>query len=135
MSKLHKSYINLKNKDKEKLYLFKSGMFYIALDADCEKLSQEFGFKKTKLNEQVEKCGFPISRLEFYIEQLKKRNIDFEIIDGDYSKIDNYTDYMNNSKIKKIIKDIENMDLDNLTFKQAYEFLEKTKQEITKIYE
>lgn len=42
---------------------------------------------------------------------------------------------MNNSKVKKIIKDIENMDLDNLTFKQAYEFLEKTKQEITKIYE
>ena len=102
MSKLHKSYINLKNKDKEKVYLFKSGMFYIALDSDCEKLSQEFGFKKTKLNEQVEKCGFPISRLEFYIEQLKKRNINFEIIDGDYSRIDNYTDYMNNSKIKKL---------------------------------
>lgn len=58
MSKLHKSYINLKNKDKEKVYLFKSGMFYIALDSDCEKLSQEFGFKKTKLNEQVENVDF-----------------------------------------------------------------------------
>ena len=103
MSKLYKSYLNLKNEDKEKIYLFKSGMFYIALDKDCEKLSEIFGFKQTKLNEQVNKCGFPISRLEFYIEQLNNRNLQFEIVDGDYSKIENYSDYMNNCKIKIII--------------------------------
>ena len=60
MSKLQKSYINLKSKDAEKIYLFKSGMFYLALADDCEKLSAVFGFKKTKLNEEIEKCGFPI---------------------------------------------------------------------------
>ena len=135
MSKLYKSYLNLKNEDKEKIYLFKSGMFYIALDKDCEKLSEIFGFKQTKLNEQVNKCGFPISRLEFYIEQLNNRNLQFEIVDGDYSKIENYSDYMNNCKIKKIIQDIKEMDLNNITFKQAYEFLESAKVEIGKIYE
>lgn len=92
MSKLQKSYTNLKTKDSEKLYLFKSGMFYIALAEDCEKLSSIFGFKKTKLNEEIEKCGFPISRLAFYIEQLEKRQIAFQIVDDDYSKIENYSD-------------------------------------------
>ena len=96
MSKLQKSYINLKSKDADKIYLFKSGMFYLALADDCEKLSSVFGFKKTKLNEEIEKCGFPISRLEFYVGQLEKKKIPFQIIDDDYSKIENYsesTDY------------------------------------------
>ena len=55
MSKLQKSYINLKSKDADKIYLFKSGMFYLALSDDCEKLSSVFGFKKTKLNAEIEK--------------------------------------------------------------------------------
>ena len=135
MSKLQKSYMNLKSKDAEIVYLFKSGMFYLALSDDCEKLSSIFGFKKTKLNEETEKCGFPISRLEFYIEQLEKRNITFQIIDDDYSKIENYSDYMNNSKLKKIIQEIKDIDLNNITFKQAYEFLENAKMEIGRIYE
>lgn len=135
MSKLQKSYTNLKEKDADKIYLFKSGMFYLALSEDCEKLSSIFGFKKTKLNEEVEKCGFPISRLEFYVEQLEKRKIPFQIVDSDYSKIENYSDYMNNSKLKKIIKEIKELDLDNITFRQAYEFLENAKMEIGKIYE
>ena len=135
MSKLQKSYTNLKSKDAEKVYLFKSGMFYLALSDDCEKLSYVFGFKKTKLNEEIEKCGFPISRLEFYTEQLEKREISFQIVDDDYSKIENYSDYMNNSKLKKIIQEIKNIDLNNITFKQAYEFLENAKMEIGKIYE
>ena len=123
MSKLQKSYINLKSKDADKIYLFKSGMFYLALADDCEKLSSVFGFKKTKLNEEIEKCGFPISRLGFHVGQLEKRKIPFQIIDDD------------NSKLKKIISEIKDIDLDNITFKQAYEFLENAKMEIGKIYE
>ena len=129
MSKLQKSYINLKSKDADKIYLFKSGMFYLALADDCEKLSSVFGFKKTKLNEEIEKCGFPISRLGFYVGQLEKRKIPFQIIDDDYS----YN--QNNSKLKKIISEIKDIDLDNITFKQADEFLENAKMEIGKIYE
>ena len=110
-------------------------MFYRARSDDCEKLSSVFGFKKTKLNEEIEKCGFPISRLGFYVGQLEKRKIPFQIIDDDYSKIENYSDYMNNSKLKKIISEIKDIDLDNITFKQAYEFLENAKMEIGKIYE
>ena len=82
MSKLQKSYINLKSKDADKIYLFKSGMFYLALADDCEKLSSVFGFKKTKLNEEIEKFVFPISRLGFYVGQLEKIKIQFKTADG-----------------------------------------------------
>ena len=134
MSKLYDEYRKLKIKDESKLYIFKSGMFYIALEEDAKTLSEMFDFKIVKLNENVVKSGFPISRLEYYLELLNKRNINFEIIDGNYSKIENYEDYMNNCKLKKIITDINNLDLDNVTFKEAYNYLEKLKNEIKKIY-
>ena len=134
MSKLYDEYRKLKIKDESKLYIFKSGMFYIALEDDAKTLSEMFDFKIVKLNENVVKSGFPISRLEYYLELLNKRNINFEIIDGNYSKIENYEDYMNNCKLKKIITDINNLDLDNVTFKEAYNYLEKLKNEIKKIY-
>ena len=41
---------------------------------------------------------------------------------------------MNNCKLKKIITDINNLDLDNVTFKEAYNYLENLKNEIKKIY-
>ena len=59
MSKLYKSYKNLKQNNPNKIYLFKSGMFYISLQEDAEKLSDIFGFKITNLNEEVTKVGFP----------------------------------------------------------------------------
>ena len=134
MSKLYDEYRKLKIKDENKLYIFKSGMFYIALEEDAKTLSEMFDFKIVKLNENVVKSGFPISRLEYYLELLNKRNINFEIIDGNYSKIENYEDYMNNCKLKKIIIYINNLDLDNVTFKEAYNYLEKLKNEIKKVY-
>lgn len=36
MSILYDKYLILKQKDKEKLYLFKNGNFYIFLDDDCD---------------------------------------------------------------------------------------------------
>ena len=123
MSKLYSEYIKLKQKNNEKLYLFKSGVFYIALDADATKLSEIFDFKITNLNDSIIKCGFPIKRLEHYIKLLKQNNIDFEIIDNNYGKIENYSDYLNNQNIKNIINSIINLDMDNISFKNAFEFL------------
>lgn len=134
MSKLYNEYCKLKEKNNEKIYIFKSGMFYIFLGEDANKASEIFGFKLTKLNEHVQKCGFPVSRLEHYITMIKNRNIEFEIIDGNYSKIENYEDYMNNNKLKEVVKKIRDLNLDNITFKECYEFLEKTKNDLNDIY-
>lgn len=134
MSKLYVEYLKLKNENTNKLYLFKSGIFYIAIEDDAKKLSELFNFKLTNLNNTVTKCGFPQKRLEFYIEKLNSLNILFEIIDLKYSKVDNYSDYLNNNKIKDIIKSIIQIDMNNISFKESFEFLEKTKIELENIY-
>lgn len=134
MSKLYTEYLKLKNIDNTKLYLFKSGIFYIALEEDSKKLSELFSFKLTNLNETITKCGFPQKRLEFYVEKLNSLNISFEIIDLNYSKIDNYSDYLNNNKIKNIIRSILDIDMDDISFREAFDFLYKTKKEIEQIY-
>lgn len=109
-------------------------MFYVFLQEDAEKVSKIFGFKITKLNENVIKCGFPVSRLEYYIELLQKENLNFELVDGNYAKIDNYEDYMNNNKLKNIVKQVQEIDLDNISFKDAYEFLTKMQEALNQIY-
>ena len=134
MSKLYVEYLKLKNENIDKLYLFKSGIFYIAIENDAKKLSELFNFKLTNLNDSVIKCGFPQKRLEFYIDKLNSLNILFEIVDLNYSKVDNYSDYLNNNKIKDIVKSILQIDLNNISFKESFEFLEKTKIELENIY-
>lgn len=129
MSKLYNSYMSLKKDNPEKIYLFKSGMFYISLQDDAEKLSEIFGFKITKLNENVNKAGFPISRLEYYTSKLKAIDaVDFEIVDSNYGAIQNYNDYLNNSKLKCITDSVLKLDLDNTTFRQAFDFLANLKK-------
>lgn len=135
MSKLYKLYTNLKNNDPEKIYIFKSGMFYIGLQEDAKKLSEIFGFKVTNLNENVVKVGFPQTRLDYYIQKLEiMKDIDFEIVDSNYAKIENYNDYLNNSKMKFIIDDILKLDLDNTTFRQAFDILSDLKVKIGEVY-
>ena len=134
MSKLYKSYINLKEQDSNYVYIFKSGMFYIFIDEDATKISEIFGFKLVKLNDKISKCGFPTSRLDYYIDKMQTRGIKFKIIDEDYSKIENYTDYMNNNKLKEIVNKIIKINLDEISFRQAYEILEDVKLEIMEIY-
>lgn len=134
MSKLYVEYLKLKSENTNKLYLFKSGIFYIAIEDDAKKLSELFNFKLTNLNDTVIKCGFPQKRLEFYIDKLNSLDILFEIIDSNYSKVDNYSDYLNNNKIKDIIKSIIQIDMNNISFKESFEFLEKIKIELNNVY-
>lgn len=58
MSKLYEKYKNLKSENATKLYLFKSGIFYIFLDEDAIKMSNLLNLKLTNLNETIVKCGF-----------------------------------------------------------------------------
>lgn len=65
MSKLIKMYKNLKTQNSEKIYLFKSGIFYIFLDEDAREMSKALDFKLTNLNDEFVKCGFPTMFLQF----------------------------------------------------------------------
>ena len=134
MSKLYSKYLELKKNNPNTIYLFKSGIFLLAIDEDATKLSDELNLKVTNLSPDVLKCGFPVSRQEHYFRVLEAKHIPFTIIDDTYGVVENYSDYMNNVKLKKIIEEIMNINFDNITFKEAYEILLSTSNLLKEIY-
>ena len=123
MSKLYDKFSSLKNTNNEKLYLFKSGIFFIALNEDAKKLSDIFGFKITNLNDTVTKCGFPSKRIDYYSSLLNKMDVDFDIIDLSTTSVKSTKDYINSYNFDDIIDLLINIDFDNITFKEAFETL------------
>ena len=134
MSKLYSKYSELKKKNSNTVYLFKSGIFYLALEEDATVLSSNLNLKITNLNETVTKCGFPVSRLSHYVSILNAKNIVFEIVDSTYGTIQNYADYVANTQLKEIVDLILEIDFNNITFKESFEILQKTQQDLKKIY-
>lgn len=123
MSKLVNQYKELKQKDEDKIYLFKSGIFYIALDKDAENLSNKIGFKLTPLNEQVKKCGFPVNRIDYYKKIFEIGNINYELISDNAFSV-NTENLPQDKKIIEFLNKLTNIDFNNITYKQAFEILE-----------
>lgn len=134
MSKLYAKYSEIKNSNPDLLYLFKSGIFFIALEDDAKLLSEELKLRVTNLNENIVKCGFPVSREEHYLRLLQAKEIPFQIVDSTYGVVENYSDYMNNDKLKDIIGKITSINFDEITFKEAYEILLSTSTKLKEIY-
>ena len=127
MSKLLKLYTSLKKENKEILYLFKSGIFYIALDDDALTLSELFNFKIIDLNEKSIKCGFPVNKISYYSHLLNLNNIKFKIIDP------NTPITINNNNFDSIINKILDINFDELTFKDAFFTLQEIQNELKNI--
>ena len=123
MSKLYSKYLELKKDDSKTVYLFKSGIFFIALQEDATLLSEELNFKITNFTPEIIKCGFPVSRQEHYFKLLEAKNINFKVLDDKYGVIENYSDYMNNSELKDIINKIININFDEITLEKIEKFI------------
>lgn len=107
MSKLYQEYLK-KKENKDKYYLFKSGIFYIFLDEDAKNISKITTLSLTNLNKDIVKCGFPSNSLDKYIKIFNKLKLNIEIIDN--------VCFINNPSINnKIIKKIKNIDINKLT--------------------
>ena len=126
MSKLLSQYNELKNKDKNKVYIFRVGIFYNILNEDARLVSKEIGLKLTDLSPEIIKCGFPVAKLEKYTSLLKSHNIDFEIIT-------NQTSSNQNTAYDSIINRILDIDFNNTTFKEAFDILYNIQQKIKSI--
>ena len=118
MSKLYTRYLEKKNIDKDKYYLFECGMFYIFIDDDAYKISKYVPFKITKLNENIVKCGFPKNSIDKYMEIFNNLELYIEIVNN------NDKDVIND----KIIKMIKDIDIDNISPLKAIEILYKFKE-------
>lgn len=134
MSKLYLKYMELKKANPEPVYLFKVGIFYIALAEDATKLSENLKLNIGKLNEEVIKVGFPVSSRERYIRLLETLSIPFQFVDSTYGVIENYSDYANNEKLKAIVANVLSLDFDNLTFKDSFEILCDMQKQLLEIY-
>lgn len=86
MSKLYEQYLKLKNENTSTIYLFKSGLFYIALEDDALKLSEELKLKLTNFGNLTLKCGFPESRLRYYSEKLQELNLKYILVKSEPKK-------------------------------------------------
>lgn len=124
MSKLQKQYEELKKKDKNKVYLFKVGIFYNILNEDAKVVSNAIGLKLTDLGPNLIKCGFPVSNLEKYTNLLKSKNLKFEIINT-LTSSSNQTPSCTN-----IIRQIQGIDLNNTTCKEAFDILYNIQQKL-----
>lgn len=124
MSKLQKQYEELKKKDKNKVYLFKVGIFYNILNEDAKVVSNAIGLKLTDLGPNLIKCGFPVSNLEKYTNLLKSKNLKFEVI--------NTLTSSNNQTLSctNIIRQIQGIDLNNTTCKEAFDILYNIQQKL-----
>lgn len=117
MSRLYKRYKNLKNKE-DIIYLFKVGMFYVILDDDAKIISKLLNLKLISLNNEVNKCGFPINSLEKYEKILKENKVKYKIIE----------DYEENKDLNKFINKIKKYDINNITGIKALELISELKE-------
>ncbi len=90
--KLYEKYLQLKSNNKDKLYLFKSGVFYIFLEEDAEKASYILDLKLSKFGKDIIKCGFPSQSLYKFKNILDKNDIKYEIVDNSISKVQSNKD-------------------------------------------
>ena len=120
MSKLYEKYKFLISQNPSKLYLFKSGIFYIFLDEDAKIISSKLNLKLTNLNENVLKCGFPVKNINKYLELFKEHNLNIEVLDSIFENSHSCQDYIYNSNIKNFLEDLSNIKVESLSIKEAY---------------
>ncbi len=113
MSDLYSVYLKKKQNDPKKLYLFKTGHFYIFLGDDAVILSEELSLKLTDFSKKSKKCGFPINQLDKHLKFIELLGYEWEIV-------------LNNTDF--IIKDIKEIDFDTLTMSEAFDKLKKYKE-------
>lgn len=133
MSKLFEIYKKLKQNDNETLYLFKSGIFYIFLDNDAKIINKILGLKLTNLNDKIVKCGFPSNSLQKYIRLLSSANYKIKIIDNSTNTSFKLKDFIISADNLELLKTISNVNEDNLSIKDAFEFISNIKNNAIKI--
>lgn len=124
MSKLYEVYKRKKEEDSTKHYLFPSGMFYLFLDEDARKMSEKLNLKLTPLNQEIQKCGFPMQSLKKYELLLKEKKIEYEVVEEQpkYKEL-----YFFDKKLVQLLKKIKKINLDEISYKESYLVLEKLK--------
>lgn len=123
MSKLYKKYVLLKIQDSKKFYLFECGIFYIFIHNDAEIMAKLLDLKLTPLNSMISKCGFPVKSAERYFKILRESEYDIEIVSAEENTSEPLGDYVKQRKYEEIINDFLELNIDNLSISEAFDYL------------
>ena len=135
MSKLYSKYLEQKSLNPNELYLFKSGIFYMALNEDANRLSDALSLKVTNITDKLYKCCFPVSKSDYYFKTLESLNINYKIIDPSQNVVLNYAEYKDNERFNGIITNLLKLDLNKTSFQDAYIILTNTIHDLKQILE
>lgn len=125
MSKLYSKYLSLKKEtNSSKIYLFKSGIFYLFIDEDAKMMSPLLQLKLSNLNPTVLKCGFPVNSLEKYMPLLEQTGKTIEIIDLEKNISSSPKKFIITKDVKDFITYLSSQDSNNLSVKEAYQFID-----------
>ena len=125
MSKLYSKYLSLKKEtNSSKIYLFKSGIFFLFIDEDAKMMSQLLQLKLTNLNPTVLKCGFPVNSLEKYMPLLEQTGKTIEIIDLEKNISSSPKKFIITKDVKDFITYLSSQNSNNLSVKEAYQFID-----------
>ncbi len=133
MSRLYNIYLYFKKQNSQTIYLFKSGIFFIALDKDAYILSNTFNLKLGKLTDSTVKCGFPCSSLNKYVNLFKSHNLTFKIIQLDNNTLYTLNEYVQNQAVLNLLNFINSIDVNNLSISEAYKAIEDIKNKVIEI--
>lgn len=96
-------------------------MFYIFLHEDAKIVSEKLNLKLTHLNNNILKCGFPISSLTKYTGLLNDFEINYQIVDGNL--ITSKSKYIENENIQNYLEQIKKLDINKTTPLKALELI------------
>ena len=135
MSKLYSKYLEQKALNPNILYLFKSGIFYMALNDDANRLSDALSLRVTNITDKLYKCCFPVSKSDYYFKTFESLNINYKIIDPSQNVVLNYAEYKDNERFNSIITNLLELDLNKTSFQDAYIILTNTIHDLKQILE
>lgn len=133
MSKLYSKYLEQKALNPNILYLFKSGIFYMALNDDANRLSDALSLRVTNITDKLYKCCFPVSKSDYYFKTLESLNINYKIIDPSQNVVLNYAEYKDNERFNSIITNLLELDLNKTSYQDAYIILTNTVHDLKQI--
>ena len=114
---MYDKYIELKGQNNNKLYLFKSGIFYIFLEDDAIKINKYINLKLTNFGSNHIKCGFPDNSYDKYMNIFKRLNLDIEEVKSNNDLDSNY-----------ILNRIKDIDINKLTPLEAFNIIRELKE-------
>lgn len=120
-SSIYNKYLELKQENSNKLYLFKIGLFYDFLEENARLISKITTLKLINHSKNIVKCGFPENSYNKYMDIFKNMGLNVVIIKD--NNIEN-----NINSLNKYLNKIKKIDINTITPVDSIKILSELKE-------